>query len=151
MICWAIHPTSGSYIYAFPFQVSIFESDGILSSIHLVTVGILSSIHLVTVGILSSHPPRYSWIIIELASSLRRAPKEEKTISKTRDLTESRRLFISFVSRCLGMRLFISRHSQQYEIYKVSSQIQRRIKQESQRGFHDFCRGCYLHDVIKAR
>ena len=53
--------------------------------------------------------------------------------------------------RCLWMCLFISSHSPIHEIYKVPGQIQRWIKKESQRTFHDFYRRRYLHRVIKAR
>ncbi|KAH0644841.1 hypothetical protein KY284_032725 [Solanum tuberosum] len=39
-------------------------------AIHLVTVDNYRSIHLVTIGQSSSHPPRYSWTIIEPSTSL---------------------------------------------------------------------------------
>ena len=134
-------------IYAFPFQVSIFESYGILSSIHLVTVGILSSIHLVTVGILSSihlvtvgilsshppryswniieHPPRYSWIIIELGSSLQRTPKRRKLSLKLVILLRTGSFLYHLCRKLVNVFVYFKPFPNNMKFTKVSGQIQR--------------------------
>ena len=139
MVCWAIHPISGSYIcfsiagFYFLNQMEYYRA------IHLVTLGILSNIHLVTVGLLSSHPPRYSWNIIEhppryswniiesstslrldnyLASYLVTENSKEEKLSKNQGFSQKKEAFISLMSKTWECDLFISSNSQQYEIYK---------------------------------
>ena len=150
MVCWAIHPISGSYIC---FSISGFyfwTSWNIIEHPPRYSWNIIEHPPRYSWNIIE-HPPRYSWIIIELASSLRRWLRRGENYPKIKGFPRSKRHYVTYV-KDLGMWfVYFKQFPTIWNSRRVSIQIQRWIKQESQWRFHDFRKGRYLHYIIKAR
>ena len=154
----AIHLVTVGLLSSHPprYSLNIIEPSTSLQleyyrAIHLVTVGMLSSRPPRYSWTIIEHPPRYSWIIIELASSLRTWLRRGENYPKIKGFPRSKRHYVTYV-KDLGMWfVYFKQFPTMWNSRKVSSQIQRWIKHESQRRFHDFHKGRYLHYIIKAR